>query len=253
MVKKQFSFFLMILFVVTSLSILEADNDLTILNGFYNGDPWGFIGKKFYDDTKAGVGGLKKGLLKVGLAAVCGGCSGVGGLLVGKGIGNVSGYATQEVYNWAFDENKTGIKDAFGRVGFVSGGLIGLLGGSAVAYAALDSYISRKTDESALNNFIKNWLDNSKNTPSALRVVFEGLHEKYVTSGWESIRKYTPEIVRDVRKKLAGNDRRYEALYKVDTDYFECKHFVTFVNIDVAKLFEVFGNFIGAMVRAMKK
>jgi len=221
MKKNRVCLFCGLFFSMAGLSSLELTSD------FYRDDPWGFVGKKFYDEPLSNYNTLEKKVL----------------LLVAGVVGTVPGFLSYKISNKFIQRKKTkpleievhrrfdkGKTVKFATTFFLSSG------GFAIGYGILNVKMKCRVDYDVLKTFMENWETYKELTPIQLHAVFERVHSLYVSNGWSSIKRYTEVIVREVRKKLARNDESYGALYKINEDFFEAKHFVLMLDINIYEL-----------------
>jgi hypothetical protein len=197
-----------------------------LIDSFYKEDPWGFVGKKFYDNPLKTYNKAWKKVTRffTGAAGLYG-----GGLLGKRALAKRSDFLS-----------------------FV-GMLVGAGSGLVFPYGILNSQMKRRADHKALKDFVHKWEKYKKLTPKALHEVFDRMYVLYSDGGWDEISGDTQEIIKEVRKSLANNDPRYAELYKTNGDFFDAKYFVMAVDINVADLLRVFWDIFKAFNENDKK
>lgn len=214
---------MLILALTVSSQTIRAEN---FSNLFYTEDHWGFIGKKFYDDPKASYNKFHKQLLRgiTGFVGMVGGAAGLG-----YGSYKLGQFIPE---NWNQDN---GLRNFVAILGTVTGGVFGF----GVCYGSLDAFMKRKADKQALENFLANWQEYKTYTPESLHQAFNAINEEYRKSGWEGIVDTSADIIKEIRKQLANNDKRYDALYKTDEDFFTARYYGVIVSVNIADILRV--------------
>jgi|GEM_PF-1205915 len=246
-----------VFFLLTSLFFSGAfSSPLDLEKDFYEDDPWGFIGKKFYDEPLENYNTLKKQVFRILVT--------LGGGLPSAGLTyKITKKITETAANKREESKKEKKAEAKSESAVVSEptkklthtkkninksnlmrfvlASVAFCGGSVVSYGLLNAEMKRRVDYHALKSFMENWGTYKKFVPIELLPVLKKVHVLYVKKGWSSVKKYTQPIIVGVRKKLARNDDCYGALYKINEDFFEAKHFVLMLEVNVYDLLKMLG------------